>query len=112
MDDREFFDMMYQGWSKTTGAEDMYWMPEPSIAPGVVHIYAVDKNKVKTLVATGVREEDAAFITAVHGCYADLTRRLHMAVDEADRLDRERDEQEVKYAEACIRIMELEQERC
>jgi len=111
MDDREFFDTMYQGWSKTTGAEDMYWMPEEKVA-GNWAIKAVAQDETTTFIAAGLTEADAAFITAIHGCYADLTRRLHSALDEADRLDRERDEQEAKYAEACLRIMEMDQDRC
>lgn len=90
MDDLEFFDTLYQGWSKTTGAEDMYW--EPELYQGQCHvIWAVDQDGNRKRVATGMTESDAAWITALHGCFADLTRRLHQAVDEAERFEIEKD---------------------
>ncbi|BCP02538.1 hypothetical protein [Mycobacterium intracellulare] len=98
MDDLEFFDYLYQGWSKTTGAKDTYWMPEEDHCEDVdgtdlnlFSIVAVDQGENKTYIAQYVREEDAAWITALHGCFADLTRRLHQAVDEAERFDIEKD---------------------
>lgn len=91
MDDRDFFDTLYQGWSKTTGAAECFWMPEED-REGALNVYAVDKDQNKFIVATDLDEPDAAFITALHGCFADLVRRLHAALDEADRLDLERDQ--------------------
>lgn len=53
---------------------------------------AIDAEQSAVRVAAGLTEADAAFITALHGCLADLVRRLHDALDEADRLDLERDQ--------------------
>lgn len=92
MDDLEFFDTLYQGWSKTTGAETAYWMPEKDEGiEGVWHIWAVDQDQMKTWVGDVHSEADAAWITALHGCFADLTRRLHHAIDEAERFEIEKD---------------------
>lgn len=108
MDDRDFFDVLYQGWSKTTGAQDKFWMPE-EVAERFdgFNVYAVDQDQKRELVAQNLTEVDAAFITAVHGCFADLTRRLHMAIDESDRLDLERDQQEGRYAEVVLENLKL-----
>ena len=35
--------------------------------------------------------KDAYFLRALHGCFADLVRRLNTALDEADRLDYPKD---------------------
>lgn len=104
MEDRDFFDMLYQGWAKTYGAEDMFWMPEEVDAGDmpVWEVYAVDRHQEKHFVASFLSEADAAFVTAVHGCFGDLTRRLHSAIDEAERLDEQRDEQEFRIAELAI----------
>jgi hypothetical protein len=91
VDDIEFFDLLYQGWSKTTGAETTFWMPEQD-EYGNWDIFAVDQEQNKTVVGMVASEEDAAWITALHGCFADLVRRLHQAVDEAERFDCEKDQ--------------------
>lgn len=92
MEDREFFDHLYQIWTKTTGAADKFWMPEEyTDHSGRWRIYAVDEEQNKTLVAEGLTEADADYLTAVHGCTGDLIRRLGAALDEADRLDYEKD---------------------
>lgn len=111
MDDRQFFDEIYQLWSKTTGAEDRFWMPEEHFdRSGRFNVYAVgqyddgDSNnplRNRKLVASGLNEADADWLTALHGCFADLHRRLHSALDEADRADFDHDSRE-------CRIMELE----
>lgn len=132
MEDREFFDELYQMWSRTTGASDRYWMPqEYEDHSGRWSIYAVGQDNPEStetnrkLVASSVSDKDADFITAVHGCLPDLVRRLGSAIDESDRLDEERDEQEVRIAQLEIetedltgkliatyeRIKELERER-
>ena len=94
MDDRSFFDLLLQVWAKTTGAEDRYWKP---LDDG--RIVAVGKDESELDVAHGVSEEDAEFITGLHGCLADLVRRLHQAVDEADRLDRDMDAVQARLAQ-------------
>jgi hypothetical protein len=108
MDDREYFDFYYQGWSKTTGASDMYWMPEEDTdhyagGPGTWNVYAVNEAQEKKFIASFEREEDVSFIIAAHGSSPDLVRRLQDALDEADRLDIERDE-------AICRVAQLEME--
>lgn len=104
MDDREFFDEIYQQWSKTTGAEDRYWMPEAHFDnSGRFNIFAIDQDDSRKLIASGLNEKDADWITGLHGCFADLWRRLHSALDESDRADFDRDSRE-------CRIFELESE--
>ncbi|MDV6975275.1 hypothetical protein [Mycobacterium intracellulare] len=108
MEDRDFFDVLYQGWAKTTGAENMFWMPEESEDfPGLWDIVAVNEKQERKPLASFLTEEDSAFITAVHGCFGDLVRRLHAAVDEAERLDEQRDDQEFRIAELAIENEEL-----
>lgn len=92
MDDREFADVIYQHWTRTTGANDRFWMPvEYEDGSGRWRIYAVAEDETRTLVASGLNEKDADFMTAIHGCTADLVRRLQDSLDEADRLDTELD---------------------
>ena len=43
--------------------------------------------------------KDAYFLRALHGCFANLVRRLNTALDEADRLDYAKDELLVRIAE-------------
>lgn len=106
MDDREFIDNIYQHWTKTTGAEERYWMPEKD-DDGDYVIVAVDKEQVQTVVALGLSEADADFITAIHGASPDLTRRLHDALDEADRADKDRDDREAEIARLELSTGEL-----
>ena len=109
MDDREFFDLIYQQWLKTTGAENMYWMPEPHFDnSGRYNIYAIDQDEKRKLIASGLIERDADWITALHGCFADLWRRLHSALDESDRADYERDSRECRIAELEMELQEWE----
>ncbi|WP_074297099.1 hypothetical protein [Mycobacteroides abscessus] len=54
-----------------------------------------------------LNNRDVDFITAIHGALPDLVRRTHEALDEADRLDEQRDEQEVRIA----RLEEIVDER-
>ena len=100
MEDRDFFDHLYQIWSKTTGASDRYWMPEEyTDRSGRWRIYAVAEDESRKLIASDVSDVDADFITAVHGCVSDLIRRLGDAIDESDRLDAEKDELVCRVAE-------------
>lgn len=106
MEVRDFLATLYQGWSKTTDAETAYWNIEPVVnVPGRHKIYAVTVDpetheESKTLVATYLSEDDAAFITAIHGSFGDVYRRVLEAFDEADNLDEELDKQIVNYADA------------
>jgi chromosome segregation ATPase len=93
MNDDDFFDLLYQQFTKTTGAESRYWMPEPfDESSGRNRIYAVAEDQSRKLIASGLKTEDADFITAIHGCLPDLIRKLQDSLDEAGRLDREKDE--------------------
>lgn len=119
MEDREFLDYMYQGWTKTTGAEDKFWMPSERKVidastdgeePPCFDIVAVDKDQNEHLVALAASEEDAAFITAIHGCFGDLVRRMHHALDDAERFEIAADNHEAEFAELCIQNEELKQQ--
>lgn len=99
MDDREFIDHLYQHWTKTTGAENSYWRPQEHDGMSRQSIDSVSAdNESAVRIAAGVSPADADFITAVHGAFPDLTRRLHDALDEADRADKDRDDREAEIA--------------
>lgn len=109
MEDREFFDYLYQLWSKTYGAKDMFWMPvETQIGEDSFwEVYAVDDKQEQHFIASFQSDEDADFITAMHGCIPDLVRRLHEALDEADNADYDRDSRECRIAELELELHEL-----
>lgn len=109
MDDREFFDYLYQMWTKTTGAKETYWdyQKTPYVYEHVMS--AVGKDDQRDYVGSFATEEDADFITAVHGCFGDLYRKLHEALDEADRADYQHDERECRIAELELELMELKE---
>ncbi|AJD82459.1 hypothetical protein SHEEN_41 [Mycobacterium phage Sheen] len=115
MEDRDFFDLLHQQWAKTTGAEDTFWSVEKykdGTERWKVYSVKVDEegNEQKKLVASEVQnEQDADFIAAVHGCMPDLVRRLHMALDEADSADYQRDSRECRIAELELENQELQQ---
>lgn len=93
LNDREFFDKLFALFTKTTEAEGSYWMPEESFDnSGRYFIWAVDKDQNRKRVAEGLKEADADFICALHGCFPDLIRFTLKNLDEADRLDLEKDE--------------------
>ncbi|WP_100460533.1 hypothetical protein [Mycobacteroides abscessus] len=112
MEDREFFDLLYQHFAKTTEAKDSYWMYEEEAEPlaggRVFNIFAVSSEEDRRFVGSVDSEEDAEFITALHGCFPDLVRRMHDALDESDRLDEDRDNQEVRIADLVSEIRDLE----
>lgn len=108
MDDRDFFDELYQMWSKTTGADDRYWMPEAHFDnSGRFNIYAIDQDESRKLVGSGLSDADSDFLTAIHGCFADLYRRLNYALDEADRADLDRDSRECRIAELELELIDM-----
>jgi len=110
MDDRDFFDELYQQWSKTTGAEDRYWMPEEHFdSSGRFNVYAVGQDESRKLVASGMTDADSDWLTALHGCFADLHRRLHRALDEADEADYARDSRECRIYELESEVADLKQ---
>lgn len=110
IEDRDFFDQLFQLWSKTTGAENKYWMPEEDESGAHYWITAVGENGANNTIASLLSDEDADFITAVHGCLPDLVRRLHMALDEADRADYDRDERECRIFELELENQSLREE--
>lgn len=100
MEDRDFFDELYVLWCKTTGAEDRYWMQEAHFdRSGRHNVFAVGQDETRKLIASGMTDADSDFLTALHGCFPDLWRRLHAALDEADRADYQRDSRECRIAE-------------
>ena len=99
MEDREFFDKLYQLWVKTTHAEDRYWDYQSNLGCDTFVLNAVGQDGEKTFVGAVYTDADADFITAVHGCFGDLVRRLNAALDEADRADFDRDSRECRIAE-------------
>lgn len=90
MDDRDAVDDLYRLWAATTGAHNSYWQ----VVAGEHRITAGGQ-----WVAAGLSEADMAWVCAAHTAFPDLVRRLHEALDEADRLDRERDEREQLIAD-------------
>lgn len=108
MDDREFFDKLFQLWSKTTGAENHYWSYQGYGDRFDVDAVGVGGERIE--VASLFNEADADFITAIHGCLPDLVRRLHAALDEADALDAEMDRVQSQLMEAELRVDELRQQ--
>ena len=97
MTDREFFNALLEVWRGTTRAESSYW--ETKKFGDQWCVYSVGRDDSRVLVGTAMTEQDADFIVAVHGALPDMVRRLHSAVDEADRLDAERDEREQLIAD-------------
>lgn len=103
MDIREFIDELYQLWAKTTGAENQYWMPANNGDPDDTDYWFIksvgeEGEENAYVVADILNNRDVDFITAIHGALPDLVRRTHEALDEADRLDEQRDEQEIRIA--------------
>ncbi|AVO22072.1 hypothetical protein PBI_WAITS_41 [Gordonia phage Waits] len=115
MEDREFFDTLYSEWSKTTGAGERYLIVEEIRLDGRANydrtygVLAVsfEDDAVREQVATFEKEADADFFAAVHGCFGDLVRRLHEALDEADRADERRDEAEQQLADEIMLTQDL-----
>jgi FtsZ-binding cell division protein ZapB len=93
MDDQEFFDKLYQLWSKTTQAENGFWAPreDQSFTDGSWEVFTEEGDKTY-FVASFMTEEDANFLATMHGALPELVRRLQDAIDESDRLDCEKDE--------------------
>lgn len=83
-------------------------MPEEySDGSGRFNIYAVGQDDTRKLIASSLKDEDADFISGVHGCFADLCRRLHVALDEADNLDEERDQLVCRVADLEMQVDSL-----
>ncbi|ASR86492.1 hypothetical protein SEA_CHANGELING_40 [Mycobacterium phage Changeling] len=114
-EDHAFFDELYQQWTKTTGAEDTYWVVEEDTehyagGPGTWNVWAVpaapskdiDAVDGKKFIASFEREEDADFTAGLNGAIPDLIRRLHEAIDEAVRKDEANDIAQGQLADALL----------
>lgn len=111
MEDREFFDKLMQMFSKTSFAENRYWDYGFNTDDGdTFDIGAVDSDGKRQYVGAFLSEADADFITALHGCFPDLYRRLHAALDEADRADADRDARECRIAELELEVQSMRKE--
>ncbi|AXC33308.1 hypothetical protein SEA_DUBLIN_33 [Mycobacterium phage Dublin] len=100
MENDEFFDFIYQQWSKTTGAENRFYTVEEVTFDSdndyekTWDVVAVSETGDKQLVANFHSEQDADWFASVHGCFADLIRTLKDQADEIERLDERVDDQE------------------
>lgn len=111
-DDNEFFDILYQQWSKTTGAEKTYWMPEEfaELFDGYKIVSFNPETNHKETVAMALTEVDAEFLCGLHGALPDLVRRLHEAIDEAESKDAARDRAEGISADLAMENMGLREQ--
>ncbi|ALA06764.1 hypothetical protein AVV06_gp58 [Mycobacterium phage Chadwick] len=100
MENDEFFDYIYQQWSKTTGAENRFYTVEEVTFDSdndyekTWDVVAVSETDDKQFVANFHSEQDADWFASVHGCFADLIRTLKDQADEIERLDERVDNQE------------------
>lgn len=109
--DNEFFDELYRQWTMTSLAQTHYWMPEECVdGTKRFKIYAVNQDGEKKLLASELAEDDAEFITSMHGALPELIRRLHDAIDEAVAKDTARDEAEAVACEALLEVHGLKAE--
>jgi hypothetical protein len=100
------FDKLLQTRASTTNAEDRFWDYEKE--NGLCTILSVGLNDGSTIeIASGLFEQDADWITAVHGAFPELVNMFYEAVDEAERADRDRDSRECRIAELETEITEL-----
>ena len=107
VDDRDFLDLLYQKWSKTSHAEKRYWAYERNTEFGDTFDISAVGEDGREWLGSFLRDDDADFMSAVHGCFPDLVKRLHDALDEADRADRGRDERECRIAELELQVQAL-----
>ncbi|QFG04520.1 hypothetical protein SEA_JEEVES_45 [Mycobacterium phage Jeeves] len=107
---KEFFDVLYQQWSKTTGAKDRYWVVEQSGELWEVYAISPGEPDDPWFVATFNSEEDADFVAGLNGAVPDLIRHLGQALDENERLDEARDAAEGLAAEALLENAALKEE--
>uniref|UniRef100_A0AAU8GQY8 Minor tail protein n=1 Tax=Mycobacterium phage BabyBack TaxID=3158877 RepID=A0AAU8GQY8_9CAUD len=110
--DHEFFDTLYQQWSKTTMAEHGYWMPEEDESfPGCFNLIAVHQsNDERKPLAAFMDEADAEFVAGLHGAVPDLIRRLHEAIDEAVSKDEANDIAQGHLADALLENQALREQ--
>ncbi|SUE29563.1 Uncharacterised protein [Nocardia farcinica] len=93
MDDQEFFDQLYQLWSKTNSVGEGYWSArEDESFPGCYEVVS-DVGYGTRFIASFMTEDVADFLAVVHTALPDIVRRFNEMADEADRFLTERDEQ-------------------
>ncbi|AIW02934.1 hypothetical protein KIY87_gp61 [Mycobacterium phage Malec] len=110
--DHQFFDILYQQWSKTSMAEHGYWVVEEDESfPGCFNVIAVHQSEdARKPIAAFMSEEDADFIAGLHGAVPELIRRLHDAIDEATRKDEANDIAQGQLADALLENIGLRAE--
>jgi hypothetical protein len=103
--DRDFFDLLYQQWSKTSYAEHSFWgvaedTEHYAEGPGTFIIWAEFKEPSKDIdavdgrkfIASFNKEADADFVAGLHGCFGDLVRRWHDALSAEEASEKRADE--------------------
>lgn len=113
MDVETFLDELYQGFTKTTGAENRFWIVESELdvageVPGFA-VYAVDQEEHKSWVGWFLSEQDADFVATLHGAIPDLVRVTRTAIDDGERASLDRDQQEGRIADLELEILGLKQ---
>ncbi|WP_378733620.1 hypothetical protein [Nocardia brasiliensis] len=91
MDDDEFLDRLYQAWAKTTDAGQAAWAASEDEGLGVWEVWSVEGQDQKSPIVSFANQADAEFIAVVHSGLPALIRRFREALDEAERLDIEKD---------------------
>ncbi|AEL17919.1 hypothetical protein TRIXIE_40 [Mycobacterium phage Trixie] len=118
-EDHQFFDELYQQWTRTTGAENNYWLVEEDLDEHMQYrvVSFNPETEEKRVVGQFHTEADADFVAGLNGALPDLIRRLHEAVDEAVRKDEANDIAQGQLAEALLeniglsaQILELERQ--
>ncbi|AXH46782.1 hypothetical protein SEA_ACOLYTE_38 [Mycobacterium phage Acolyte] len=111
-EDHSFFDELYQQWSQTTGAEKTYWMPVEDLDEHLQYrVESFDpETQEKRVIGYFHNEVDADFVTGLHGAVPDLIRRLHEAIDEAERKDEANDMAQGQLADALLENIGLRAE--
>ncbi|OHT67815.1 hypothetical protein [Mycobacteroides chelonae] len=113
MDIEEFLDRFYQEFTKTTGAEKTFWKPTQEhllFEQGEWALDAVDDKENKKGVGVFYKEVDADWVAGIHGAFPEFVRRFREALDEASRLDEERDKQEGRIAELELEVSATKQD--
>lgn len=113
MDFSEFLDTLYAGWSKTTGAENRYYIVEQATAfngepDGAWHVWAVAQDESREHVAVFQNETTADWFASLHGAFPELYRDFLAMDDHNARLDERVDEMTGEIALLVDEIRELE----
>jgi len=102
-DVRDFVDQLHQLWAKTTNFGMGWYVKENDLIGGwcvmPVDFTPADAPRDVCSVADFTTETDAQFIAVIHGAIPELVKTVHDALDEADRLDTEKDDLIIKIAD-------------